>query len=127
MDKRGNIFSRNMRLFAAIMTLIEALVLTSFTGCAGKKVDYGVDTEVKEQKNASKVSDLRTDKPWVENITVQTKKGDVTLGIDAKILVPDCETMHVVGVEDVNTVPFFHNILLWNHRKNRRRPGFRLL
>lgn len=29
------------------------------------------------------------------------KKGDVTLGIDAKILVPDCETMHVVGVEDV--------------------------
>lgn len=53
MDKRGNIFSRNMRLFAAIMTLIEALVLTSFTGCAGKKVDYGVDTEVKEQKNAS--------------------------------------------------------------------------
>ena len=37
MDKRGNIFSRNMRLFAAIMTLIEALVLTSFTGCAGKK------------------------------------------------------------------------------------------
>ena len=39
MDKRGNIFSRNMRLFAAIMTLIEALVLTSFTGCAGKKVD----------------------------------------------------------------------------------------
>ena len=101
MDKRGNIFSRNMRLFAAIMTLIEALVLTSFTGCAGKKVDYGVDTEVKEQKNASKVSYLRTDKPWVENITVQTKKGDVTLGIDAKILVPDCETMHVVGVEDV--------------------------
>ena len=39
MDKRGNISSRNMRLFAAIMTLIEALVLTSFTGCAGKKVD----------------------------------------------------------------------------------------
>ena len=57
----------------AIMTLIEALVLTSLTGCAGKKVDYGVDTEGKEQKNASKVSDLRTDKPWVENITVQTK------------------------------------------------------
>ena len=41
MDKRGNISSRNMRLFATIMTLIEALVLTSFTGCAGKKVDYG--------------------------------------------------------------------------------------
>ena len=45
-----------------------------------------MDTEVKEQKNASKVSDLRTDKPWVENITVQTKKGDVTLGIDANVV-----------------------------------------
>ena len=39
MDKRDNISSRNMRLFAAIMTLIEALVLTSLTGCAGKKVE----------------------------------------------------------------------------------------
>ena len=45
MDKRGNISSRNMRLFAAIMTLIEALVLISLTGCADKKVDYGTDTE----------------------------------------------------------------------------------
>ena len=43
MDKRGNISSRNMRLFAAIMTLIEALVLISLAGCAGKKVDYGTD------------------------------------------------------------------------------------
>ena len=42
MDKRGNMYSRNMRLFAAIMTLIEALVLTSFTGCAGKKVDLSL-------------------------------------------------------------------------------------
>ena len=45
MDKRGNISSRNMRLFAAIMTLIEALVLISLAGCADKKVDYGTDTE----------------------------------------------------------------------------------
>ena len=37
MDKRGNISSRNMKLFAAIMTLIEALVLISLAGCAGKK------------------------------------------------------------------------------------------
>mgnify|MGYP000399956486 FL=1 len=50
MDKRGNISSRNMRLFAAIMTLIEALVLTSLTGCADKKVDYGTDTEKTDKK-----------------------------------------------------------------------------
>lgn len=37
MDKRDNISSRNMRLFAAIMTLIEALVLTSLAGCADKR------------------------------------------------------------------------------------------
>lgn len=28
---------KHTRIFAAIMTLIEALVLTLFTGCAGKK------------------------------------------------------------------------------------------
>lgn len=58
MDKRGNISSRNMRLFAAIMTLIEALVLISLAGCAGKKVDYGVDTEVKSQ-NVVKLGYIR--------------------------------------------------------------------
>lgn len=39
-----------MRLFAAIMTLIEALVLTSLAGCADKKVDYGNESESKETK-----------------------------------------------------------------------------
>ena len=41
----------------AIMTLIEALVLISLAGCAGKKVDYGVDTEVKSQNVVSSVKD----------------------------------------------------------------------
>ena len=58
MDKRGNISSRNMRIFAAIMTLIEALVFTSFTGCAGKKVDYGNESESKETKKEEKVKFL---------------------------------------------------------------------
>ena len=59
MDKRGNISSRNMRLFAAIMTLIEALVLISLAGCAGKKVDYGTESESKETKNMSALADIR--------------------------------------------------------------------
>ena len=42
----------------AIMTLIEALVLISLAGCAGKKVDYGVDTEVKSQNVVSSVKDI---------------------------------------------------------------------
>ena len=58
MDKRGNISSRNMRLFAAIMTLIEALVLTSFTGCADKKVDYGTDTEKLTKSAVCNVKDF---------------------------------------------------------------------
>ena len=70
MDKRGNISSRNMRLFAAIMTLIEALVLTSLTGCAGKKVDYGVDTEVKSQNVVSSVKDIDTNTSFNDELTV---------------------------------------------------------
>ena len=48
MDKRGNISSRNMQLFAALMTLIEALILTSLPGCSGKKLGYGEASEIKE-------------------------------------------------------------------------------
>lgn len=50
---------KHTRIFAAIMTLIEALVLTSFTGCAGKKVDYGNESESKETKNMSALADIR--------------------------------------------------------------------
>ena len=70
MDKRGNISSRNMKLFAAIMTLIEALVLTSLTGCSGKKVDYGNESEIKETKNMSVLADIRADSGWNENFTI---------------------------------------------------------
>ena len=41
---------KHTRIFAAIMTLIEALVLISLAGCAGKKVDYGNESESKETK-----------------------------------------------------------------------------
>ena len=46
------------------------------------------------------------------------KKGDVTLESMPKILVPDCETMHVVGVEDVKLDTeykkrFFRCVLWW--------------
>lgn len=101
MDKRGNISSRNMRLFAAIMTLIEALVLTSFTGCAGKKVDYGNKSESKETKNMSALADIRADSGWNENFTIQTGNGEKTVYVNANIVVPDCDNMSVVEVENV--------------------------
>ncbi len=101
MDKRGNISSRNMRLFAAIMTLIEALVLTSLAGCSGKKVDYGNESEIKETKNMSVLADIRADSGWNENFTIQTGNGEKTVYVNANIVVPDCDNMSVVEVENV--------------------------
>ena len=101
MDKRGNISSRNMRLFAAIMTLIEALVLTSLTGCSGKKVDYGNESEIKETKNMSVLADIRADSGWNENFTIQTGNGEKTVYVNANIVVPDCDNMSVVEVENI--------------------------
>ena len=53
MDKRGNISSRNMRLFAAIITLIEALILTSLAGCPVFWVRNLVTTAITALKIAS--------------------------------------------------------------------------
>ena len=50
---------KHTRIFAAVMTLIEALILTSLTGCSGKKVDYGNESESKETKNMSALADIR--------------------------------------------------------------------
>ncbi len=101
MDKRGNISSRNMRLFAAIMTLIEALVLTSLTGCAGKKVDYGVDTEVKSQNVVSSVKDIDTNTSFNDELTVNVGGTDEKVKITADIRVPECDTMSVTEVERI--------------------------
>ena len=49
---------KHTRIFAAVMTLIEALILTSLTGCSGKKVDYGNESESKETKNMSALADI---------------------------------------------------------------------
>ena len=54
----------------AIMTLIEALVFISLAGCAGKKVDYGVDTEVKSQNVVSSVKDIDTNTSFNDELTV---------------------------------------------------------
>ena len=90
-----------MRLFAAIMTLIEALVLTSLTGCAGKKVDYGNESESKETKNMSALADIRADSGWKENFTIQTGNGEKTVYVNANIVVPDCKSMSVVEVQNI--------------------------
>ena len=92
---------KHTRIFAAIMTLIEALVLTLFTGCAGKKVDYGNESESKETKNMSALADIKADSGWNENFTIQTGNGEKTVYVYANIVVPDFDNMSVVEVENV--------------------------
>lgn len=101
MDKRGNMSSRNMRLFAAIMTLIEALVLTSLAGCVDKKVDYGTDTEKLTKSAVCNVKDFSTDETYSDEFSVQTEIGNVNIDISAKVELPDCKTMSVVEVEKI--------------------------
>ena len=64
----------------AIMTLIEALVFISLAGCAGKKVDYGVDTEVKSQNVVSSVKDIDTNTSFNDELTVNVG------GTDEKVI-----------------------------------------
>lgn len=92
---------KHTRMLAAAMTIIEAIVIISLTGCAGKKVDYGNESESKETKNMSALADIKADSGWNENFTIQTGNGEKTVYINANIVVPDFDNMSVVEVENV--------------------------
>ena len=92
---------KHTRIFAAVMTLIEALILTSLTAAQAKKVDYGNESESKETKNMSALADIRADSGWNENFTIQTGNGEKTVYVNANIVVPDFDNMSVVEVENV--------------------------
>lgn len=92
---------KHTRILAAAMTIIEAIVIISLTGCAGKKVDYGNESESKETKNMSALADIKADSGWKENFTIQTGNGEKTVYVNANIVVPDFDNMSVVEVENV--------------------------
>lgn len=92
---------KHTRMLAAAMTIIEAIVIISLTGCAGKKVDYGNESESKETKNMSALADIKADSGWNENFTIQTGNGEKTVYVNANIVVPDFDNMSVVEVENV--------------------------
>lgn len=92
---------KHTRILAAAMTIIEAIVIISLAGCAGKKVDYGNESESKETKNMSALADIKADSGWNENFTIQTGNGEKTVYINANIVVPDFDNMSVVEVENV--------------------------
>lgn len=92
---------KHTRILAAAMTIVEAIVIISLTGCSGKKVDYGNESESKETKNMSALADIRADSVWKENFTIQTGNGEKTVYVNANIVVPDFDNMSVVEVENV--------------------------
>lgn len=92
---------KHTRILAAAMTIVEAIVIISLTGCSGKKVDYGNESESKETKNMSALADIKADSDWKENFTIQTGNGEKTVYINANIVVPDFDNMSVVEVENV--------------------------
>lgn len=92
---------KHTRILAAAMTIVEAIVIISLTGCSGKKVDYGNESESKETKNMSVLADIKADSDWKENFTIQTGNGEKTVYINANIVVPDFDNMSVVEVENV--------------------------
>ena len=47
---------KHTRILAAAMTIVEAIVIISLTGCSGKKVDYNMETE---NINTKAGSDIR--------------------------------------------------------------------
>lgn len=92
---------KHTRILAAAMTIVEAIVIISLTGCSGKKVDYGNESESKETKNMSALADIKADSGWNENFTIQTGNGEKTVYVYANIVVPDFDNMSVVEVENV--------------------------
>lgn len=92
---------KHTRILAAAMTIVEAIVIISLTGCSGKKIDYGNESESKETKNMSALADIRADSGWNENFTIQTGNGEKTVYVNANIVVPDFDNMSVVEVENV--------------------------
>lgn len=47
---------KHTRILAAAMTIVEAIVIISLTGCSGKKVDYNMETENINTKAGSDIS-----------------------------------------------------------------------
>lgn len=92
---------KHTRILAAAMTIVEAIVIISLTGCSGKKIDYGNESESKETKNMSALADIRADSGWNENFTIQTGNGEKTVYVNANIVVPDFDNMSVVEVKNI--------------------------
>lgn len=94
-----------------VLAGIFILVLTGsmIVGCGKKKIAYSLDggsseasSEYNDDSNNA-LAKFRDMENWVEEWQVIDKNGkEVTLKIDAEIVVPDLEDMHMIEVERIN-------------------------
>ena len=62
---------KHTRILAAAMTIVEAIVIISLTGCSGKKVDYNMETENINTKAGSDISAFDDSTKWNDSFSVE--------------------------------------------------------
>lgn len=92
---------KHTRILAAAMTIVEAIVIISLTGCSGKKVDYNMETENINTKAGSDISAFDDSTKWNDSFSVETSDKSVDVDISADITLPDCKSMSVVEVKNI--------------------------
>ena len=92
---------KHTRILAAAMTIVEAIVIISLTGCSGKKVDYNMETENINTKAGSDISAFDDSTKWNDSFAVETSDKSVDVDISADITLPDCKSMSVVEVQNI--------------------------
>ena len=92
---------KHTRILAAAMTIVEAIVIISLTGCSGKKVDYNMETENINTKAGSDISAFDDSTKWNDSFAVETSDKSVDVDISADITLPDCKSMSVVEVKNI--------------------------
>lgn len=92
---------KHTRILAAAMTIVEAIVIISLTGCSGKKVDYNMETENINTKAGSDISAFDDSTKWNDSFSVETSDKSVDVDISADITLPDCKSMSVVEVQNI--------------------------
>ncbi len=100
---------KHTRILAAAMTIVEAIVIISLTGCS-EKVDYNMETENINTKAGSDISAFDDSTKWNDSFSVETSDKSVDVDISADITLPDCKSMSVVEVKNIKVGADFKRV-----------------
>ncbi|MDE7063686.1 MAG: hypothetical protein K2O73_10675 [Lachnospiraceae bacterium] len=85
-----------------VTVLIAGCMAAILGGCSDKKVDYGMDTQQANKEAAGSLAQFADAGEWNDEWALEIEDGKVlNLVINAKITVPDTNTMSVVEVEEL--------------------------